>query len=216
MNNNYAVKRKMMVENQIKRRGIRDPKILNAFMKVPRHNFVPDELKTQAYEDRPLPIGARQTISQPYIVAEMTRALQLQAEDKVLEIGTGSGYQAAILAQLVDKVYTIERIESLYHNAKEVFAKLNYNNIQPILADGTGGWQDFAPYDAILVAAASPEIPQPLVKQLNNSGRLVIPTGNQFVQELVKITKTNGNLQTENLGGCRFVKLVGKHGWPET
>ncbi|MDA3863392.1 MAG: protein-L-isoaspartate(D-aspartate) O-methyltransferase [Deltaproteobacteria bacterium] len=215
MNNNYAVKRKMMVENQIKRRGILDLKVLNAFMKVPRHYFVPDELKAQAYKDRPLPIGARQTISQPYIVAEMTRALQLQPDDKVLEIGTGSGYQAAILAQLVEKVYTIERIESLYQSAREIFANLNYNNIHPILADGTGGWKDFSPYDAILVAAASPEIPQPLVQQLNNGGKLVIPVGNQFVQELVKITKINGELQTENLGGCRFVKLVGEHGWPE-
>ncbi|MFZ1985938.1 MAG: protein-L-isoaspartate(D-aspartate) O-methyltransferase [Desulfatitalea sp.] len=205
-----------MVEKQIEARGIRDANVLAAMRKVPRHLFVSEALMDQAYNDFPLPIGEQQTISQPFIVAEMTQALQLGANDRVLEIGTGSGYQAAILAQIVFRVYSIERIHSLYVKARKMFDQLGYHNIVTRYSDGTSGWKDESPFDAIIVTAGAPEIPEVLVNQLSVGGRLVIPVGNQYVQELIKLVRDEKGLHQTNLGGCRFVKLVGEHGWSES
>jgi protein-L-isoaspartate(D-aspartate) O-methyltransferase len=188
---------------------------LSAFRAVPRHLFVSEALRDQAYGDYPLPIGEQQTISQPYIVAEMTQALEVGRNDRVLEIGTGSGYQAAILAEIVYRVYTIERRRSLYIQTRSLFDKLNYHNIVTKYADGTKGWQAESPFDAIVVTAGAPEIPEVLINQLAEGGRLVVPVGNQHTQELIKICWTKGKSQQTNLGGCRFVKLVGEHGWKE-
>ena len=212
----YQRQREEMVRNQIESRGIKDPRVLSAFRKVPRHLFVSEALRDQAHGDYPLPIGEQQTISQPYIVAEMTQALQLDKADRVLEIGTGSGYQAAILAQLVYRVYTIERIRSLHMQARNLFDKLHYHNIVTRYADGTKGWQKESPFNAIIVTAGAPEIPDVLVKQLVPGGRLVLPVGNQHTQELIKIDRGEKDFQQTNLGGCRFVKLVGEYGWKET
>jgi len=211
----YERRRDEMVRNQIEARGIKDPGVLAAFRKVPRHLFVSEALRDQAYGDYPLPIGEQQTISQPYIVAEMTQALELKKDDRVLEIGTGSGYQAAILAQIVYRVYTIERIRSLHMQARNLFDRLHYHNIVTRYADGTKGWQQESPFNAIIVTAGAPEIPDLLVNQLVPGGRLVVPVGNQHTQELIKINRINNNFQQTNLGGCRFVKLVGEHGWKE-
>ncbi len=204
-----------MVRSQIEARGIRDPLVLTAFRTVPRHLFVSEALRDQAYGDYPLPIGEQQTISQPYIVAEMTQALEVGRNDRVLEIGTGSGYQAAILAEIVYRVYTIERRRSLYIQTRRLFDKLNYHNIVTKYADGTKGWQEESPFDAIVVTAGAPEVPEVLINQLAEGGRLVVPVGNQHTQELIKICRTKGKTQQTNLGGCRFVKLVGEHGWKE-
>ena len=211
----YERQREEMVRSQIEARGIKDPAVLAAFRKVPRHLFVSEALRDQSYGDYPLPIGEQQTISQPYIVAEMTQALELKKDDRVLEIGTGSGYQAAILAQIVYRVYTIERIRSLHIQARNLFDKLQYYNIVTRYADGTKGWQKESPFDAIIVTAGAPEIPDALINQLKTGGRLVVPVGNQHTQELLKIDRSNNNFQQTNLGGCRFVKLVGEHGWKE-
>jgi protein-L-isoaspartate(D-aspartate) O-methyltransferase len=211
----YERQREEMVRSQIEARGIKEPKVLSAFREVPRHLFVSEALSDQAYGDYPLPIGEQQTISQPYIVAEMTQALELGDNDRVLEIGTGSGYQAAILAQIVYRVYSVERIRSLYLKARSLFDKLHYHNIVTKYADGTKGWQEESPFDAIVVTAGAPEIPNVLVEQLVEGGRLVVPVGNQHTQELVKIYREEKNIQQTNLGGCRFVKLVGEHGWKE-
>jgi protein-L-isoaspartate(D-aspartate) O-methyltransferase len=208
--------RQDMVEKQIEARGIRDANVLAAMRKVPRHQFVSEALMDQAYNDFPLPIGEQQTISQPYIVAEMTQALQLGPDDRVLEIGTGSGYQAAILAQIAFRVYTIERIHSLYVKARKLFDQMGYHNIVTRYSDGTTGWKDESPFDAIIVTAGAPEIPEVLVNQLAIGGRLVIPVGNQYVQELTRLVRDEKGLHQTNLGGCRFVKLVGEHGWSET
>jgi protein-L-isoaspartate(D-aspartate) O-methyltransferase len=208
-------KREEMVRSQIEARGIRDPRVLSAFRKVPRHLFVSEALSEQAYGDYPLPIGEQQTISQPYIVAEMTQALELGQDDRVLEVGTGSGYQAAILAQIVYRVYTVERRRTLYMQTRNLFDKLNYHNIVTKYADGTKGWQEESPFDAIVVTAGAPEMPEVLINQLAEGGRLVIPVGNQHTQELIKIYRDKGSIQQTNLGGCRFVKLVGEHGWKE-
>ena len=211
----YDRKREEMVRSQIEARGVKDPLVLSAFRTVPRHLFVSEALREQAYGDYPLPIGEQQTISQPYIVAEMTQALEIGRNDRVLEIGTGSGYQAAILAQIVYRVYTIERRRSLYIQTRSLFDKLNYHNIVTKYADGTKGWQEESPFDAIVVTAGAPEVPQVLINQLAEGGRLVVPVGNQHTQELIKICRTKGKIQQTNLGGCRFVKLVGEHGWKE-
>jgi protein-L-isoaspartate(D-aspartate) O-methyltransferase len=204
-----------MVRNQIEARGIKSPRVLTAFRQVPRHLFVSEALRGQAYGDYPLPIGEQQTISQPFIVAEMTQALDLKEDDRVLEIGTGSGYQAAILAQIVYRVYTIERKHSLYLQTRNLFDKLHYHNIVMKYADGTKGWQEESPFDGIIVTAGAPQIPEVLIDQLGVGGRLVVPVGNQHTQELIKITRDDQNIRQTNLGGCRFVKLVGKHGWKE-
>ena len=211
----YDRKREEMVRSQIEARGVKDPLVLSAFRTVPRHLFVSEALREQAYGDYPLPIGEQQTISQPYIVAEMTQALEIGRNDRVLEIGTGSGYQAAILAQIVYRVYTIERRRSLYIQTRSLFDKLNYHNIVTKYADGTKGWQEESPFDAIVVTAGAPEVPQVLINQLAEGGRLVVPVGNQHTQELIKICRTKDKIQQTNLGGCRFVKLVGEHGWKE-
>ena len=204
-----------MVRQQIAARGITDAKVLAAFRKVPRHLFVSEALRDQAYGDYPLPIGEQQTISQPYIVAEMTQALELNKDDRVLEIGTGSGYQAAILAEVVYRVYTIERIRSLYVQTRSLLDKLHYHNIVMRCSDGTSGWQDESPFDAIMVTAGAPDVPQKLLDQLAEGGRMVVPIGNQHSQDLIKYTKDEKGVHKTNLGGCRFVKLIGAHGWKE-
>ncbi|RJQ51250.1 MAG: protein-L-isoaspartate(D-aspartate) O-methyltransferase [Desulfobacteraceae bacterium] len=211
----YERQRDEMVRTQLEARGINDLQVVSAFRKVPRHLFVSEALHDQAYGDFPLPIGEQQTISQPYIVAEMTQALELTREDRVLEIGTGSGYQAAILAEIVFRVYTIERIRSLYMRARKLFDQLHYHNILMKYSDGTLGWPDEGPFDAILVAAGSPEVPVLLVNQLKVGGRMVIPVGNRYSQELVKISREENEIRKTSLGGCRFVKLVGEYAWKE-
>lgn len=209
----YERQRDEMVSRQIEARGVTDSKVLFAMRKVPRHLFVSEALRDQAYSDYPLPIGEQQTISQPFIVAEMTQALALEKDDRVLEIGTGSGYQAAILAQIVSRVYTIERIHSLYRNTRRLFDQLRYHNVITRYSDGTTGWKEEAPFDAIIVTAGAPKIPPALVDQLAVGGRMILPVGNQHSQDLVKIIKDEEGVIQSNLGGCRFVKLVGEHGW---
>ncbi len=211
----YERQREEMVRSQIKARGIKDPQVLAAFRRVPRHLFVSEALRDQAYGDYPLPIGEQQTISQPYIVAEMTQALELEKDDRVLEIGTGSGYQAAILAEIVYRVYTIERIRSLHIQARSLFDKLQYHNIVMRYGDGTKGWQQESPFNAIMVTAGAPEIPDCLVDQLVDGGRLVVPVSDQHTQELIKVDRLGKSYRQTNLGGCRFVKLVGEFGWKE-
>lgn len=207
--------RQEMVAKQIEARGITDPSVLAAMRTVPRHLFVSEALMDQAYSDFPLPIGEQQTISQPYIVAEMTHALRLTPNDRVLEIGTGSGYQAAVLAQIAYRVYTIERIYTLYARTRKLFDQLGYHNIVTRYSDGTTGWRDESPFDAIIVTAGAPDIPALLVEQLAVGGRMVIPVGNQYAQELVQLVREEKGVRKSNLGGCRFVKLVGEHGWKE-
>ena len=189
--------------------------MLEALGTVPRHLFVSEALRDQAYGDYPLPIGEQQTISQPYIVAEMTQALDLGKDDRVLEIGTGSGYQAAVLAEIVFRVYTIERIRALYIQTRKLLDRLNYHNIIMRCSDGTTGWQDESPFDAIMVTAGAPEVPEKLLEQLAAGGRMIVPVGNQHSQDLIKITKDKDGIHKSNLGGCRFVKLIGAQGWTE-
>jgi protein-L-isoaspartate(D-aspartate) O-methyltransferase len=178
-----------MVKNQLIPRGIADENVLQAMGKIQRHLFVEDALVGEAYNDHPLPIGNKQTISQPYIVALMTEALELTGKEKVLEIGTGSGYQTAILAELSDMVYTIERIEPLLEKSKTLLKSLGYTNVYFKAYDGTLGWEDFAPYDAIMVTAGAPKVPEPLLKQLADGGRMIIPIGNKYSQDLIKVTR---------------------------
>jgi len=202
-----------MVEEQIVCRGIQNAKLISAVKKIPRHLFVEEALQSQAYSDHPLPIGEKQTISQPYMVALMTETLQLTGKEKVLEIGTGSGYQTAILAELSEKVFSIERIRPLAIRARTLLYELGYFNVEIKIFDGTFGWMEESPFDAILVTAGSPDIPHPLIDQLAIGGRLVIPVGDAFVQDLFRVTKTEKGVKKEDLGGCRFVKLIGKYGW---
>jgi len=209
----YERLREAMVKKQLETRGITDSYVLAAMRKVPRHLFVSEALMDQAYGDFPLPIGEQQTISQPYIVAEMTQALQLNKDDRVLEIGTGSGYQAAILAEIVFRVYTIERIHSLFVKTRRLFDKLRCHNVVTKYSDGTSGWIDESPFDAIIVTAGAPEIPETLVNQLAVGERMVLPVGDQYSQALIRLYKDEEGVHKTNLGGCRFVKLVGEHGW---
>ncbi len=202
-----------MVRDQLVPRGINDLKVLAAMRTVPRHLFVEEPLWGEAYNDYPVPIGERQTISQPYIVALMTQALELKGQEKVLEIGTGSGYQTAILAELSKKVFSIERVRPLYQKARRVIDKLKYFNVVIKVNDGTQGWPEESPFDAIMVTAAAPDIPAPLLEQLALNGRMVIPVGDRYSQALKKIIKTEDGFQEEDLGGVRFVSLIGEHGW---
>ena len=209
----FETSRQRMVQEQLIRRGIHDPRVLEVMAEVPRHLFVDDAMQASAYGDHPLPIVGGQTISQPFIVAYMTQALQLTGMEKVLEIGTGSGYQAVVLSRLCAKLYTVERLNSLLAGARRLFDRLHCYNIQSKLDDGTLGWPDNAPYDAIMVTAGGPEIPEPLVAQLADPGRMVIPVGDQEVQELQLVTKKDGLVQVELLERVRFVNLIGEHGW---
>lgn len=213
MIDHYKIARQRMVESQLVSRGIKDKRVLDAMRKVPRHLFVDEAMYSQAYGDFPLPIGEGQTISQPFMVAIMTEALEFKGDERVLELGTGSGYQTAILAELCHKVYSIERISSLAVQARKVLDKLGYGNVVVKIGDGTLGWKEEAPFDAIIVTAGAPDIPQPLIDQLNIGGRLVIPTGGEFVQSLLRIRKTEKGIEKGDMGGCRFVKLIGEHGW---
>jgi protein-L-isoaspartate(D-aspartate) O-methyltransferase len=209
----FTKARLKMVEEQIVSRGINDAKLIAAMKKIPRHLFLEEALQNQAYSDHPLPIGEKQTISQPYMVALMTEALLLTGKEKVLEIGTGSGYQTAILAELSEKVFSIERIRPLALRARKLLYELGYFNVEIKIFDGTLGWMDESPFDAIMVTAGSPDIPQTLLDQLAIGGRLVIPVGDAFVQDLIRVIKTVEGIKKEDLGGCRFVKLIGKYGW---
>jgi protein-L-isoaspartate(D-aspartate) O-methyltransferase len=209
----FSKARLKMVEEQITSRGTKDARLIAAMKKIPRHLFVEEALQSQAYTDHPLPIGEKQTISQPYMVALMTEALLLTGKEKVLEIGTGSGYQTAILAELSEKVFSVERIRSLAIRARKLLYELGYFNVEIKIFDGTFGWMEESPFDAIVVTAGSPDIPQPLIDQLAIGGRLVIPVGDAFVQDLFRVTKTEEGVRKEDLGGCRFVKLIGKYGW---
>ena len=208
--------RRAMVERQLRRRGIRDERVLEAMGQVPRHEFVPAELLREAYEDHPLPIGGGQTISQPYIVAQMVEALALQGGERVLEVGTGSGYQAAVLARLAARVHTIECDPSLARTARERLSRLGFGDtVEVIEGDGSAGYATAAPYDGILVAAAAPDVPAQLIEQLAEGGRLVIPVGERDAQELRLIRKLGGSPVVTKLGYCRFVPLLGAQGWEE-
>jgi len=206
--------RRDMVEKQIIARGISDPLVIQSMIQVPRHLFVSEALVDSAYGDFPLPIGEGQTISQPFIIAEMTQGLTLTGQERVLEIGTGSGYQAAVLSRIVYRVYTIERNNTLYLQTRKLFDRLKYHNIVTRYSDGTQGWKAESPFDAIIVTAGGNRVPEPLVNQLIEGGRLIMPVGGLHSQELLRIEKTSTGIRTVNLGGCRFVKLIGEHGWP--
>jgi protein-L-isoaspartate(D-aspartate) O-methyltransferase len=207
----FTKMRQEMVETQIKERGIKDDRVLSAMLKIERHRFVPKHLQALAYQDSPLPIGEGQTISQPYIVALMTESLELKPTDKVLEIGTGSGYQAAILAELAKEVYTIEIIEKLTKTAEERLKELGYRNTLVKCADGYLGWPEYAPFDCVIVTCASDHVPQPLIDQLAEGGRMVIPLGNPDYQELTLIRKKDGKLVSLQITGCIFVPMTGGH-----
>ncbi len=210
----YDIPRERMITLLREHYKIADEKVLQAMTDVPRHLFVPDALKSQAYKDNALPIASKQTISQPFIVARMTELLELTPQSKVLEIGAGSGYQTAILAKLANKIYAIERVPILVKQAEARFEKLKINNVTLICADGTLGWKLYAPFDAILVAAGSPSIPEPLLNQLKIGGRLVLPVGqDQKTQKLIRATRTERDFKTEDFGACAFVPLIGEHGW---
>jgi len=212
---NYDRLRKEMVREQLIPRGIEDERVLVSFRKVKREVFVPAELREDAYGDFPLSIGEGQTISQPYMVALMTQCLELTGNEKVLEIGTGSGYQTAILAELSRQVYSIERIRTLARRAEEILEKLNYTNIKILVGDGTLGWKEFSPYDRILVTAAAQEIPSPAMDQLKEKGIMVIPVGSIYSQDLKVIKKEKGGAKVKTVERCVFVPLIGKYGWDE-
>lgn len=210
----FDINRERMIEEQLVTRGISDQRVLEAMRTVPRHLFVEDAFQAHAYGDFPLPIGSGQTISQPYIVALMTMALHLTGDEKILEIGTGSGYHAAILSRLCQKVYTVERLDALVSRARKVFDRLRYHNIISRIDDGTEGWPSEAPFDRIIVTAGGPRIPEPLVAQLADPGRLIMPVGGQEVQELQLVDKRDGDIAVTTIEQVRFVDLIGAHGWP--
>jgi len=205
-----ALQRKRMVEEQLMARGIKDERVLSAFFKVERHRFIPEASISAAYGDFPLPIGEGQTISQPYIVALMTEALGLKGSESVLEIGTGSGYQAAILAELSAEVFSIERIEALSERAKKILSGLGYQNVHLRVGDGTLGWPENAPFERIIITAASFDVPAPLLEQLKDGGRLILPMGDTFSQVLTICYKKDGHIEYKQLCGCVFVPLIGQ------
>ena len=209
----YAVARQRMVAKQLLKRGIQDERVLQAMGKIHRHLFVEEALWARAYGDYPLPIGEKQTISQPFMVAFMTQALELKGNERVLEIGTGSGYQTAILAELTAKVYSVERIRTLAQRAMRRIESLGYYNVLIRVGDGSMGWKEMAPFDAILVTAGGPQVPIRLVEQLGEDGRIVLPVGPSESQVLKKGTKKGANVRWTDLGNCVFVKLVGEQGW---
>jgi protein-L-isoaspartate(D-aspartate) O-methyltransferase len=209
----YRKMRDLMVEDQMRSRGISDEKVLEAMRRVPRHLFVPPVRRDRAYDDTPLPLSEGQTISQPYIVAWMTELLEIKGGETVLEVGTGSGYQAAVLGVIAKKVYTVERIASLARSARELLARLGIENVDVVEGDGSRGLEEHAPYDAILVAAGSPGVPEALTDQLAEGGRLVIPVGSSSMQMLMVITKKDGRIRSREVGSCVFVPLVGLYGW---
>jgi protein-L-isoaspartate(D-aspartate) O-methyltransferase len=209
----FDAAREKMVLEQLVNRGIKNQEVIKAFLKVPRHLFVEQALRERAYGDYPLPIGLNQTISQPYMVALMCELLELKGNEKVLEIGTGSGYETAILSELAERVFSIEKLNFLTQNARAVLDKLKYNNVVTKVADGTYGWREESPFDGIVVTAAGPQIPKRLLDQLAVKRHLVIPKGDAFSQTLFKITKTEKGFNTKSITGCVFVKLIGKYGW---
>jgi protein-L-isoaspartate(D-aspartate) O-methyltransferase len=212
---NEEKERNRMVDDQIIPRGVRDERVLAALRKVPRHEFLPEAIRGMAYADNALPIGEGQTISQPYMVALMTELLALKGTERVLEIGTGSGYQAAVLAELCEKVYTVERIKTLADRARATLDRLGYRSVAIKVYDGTYGWKDMAPFDAILVTAGSPDIPTPLVEQLKEGGKMVIPVGTRYGQDLIRVIRTAEGTLKEQTIPCVFVPLIGNHGWKE-
>jgi len=209
----FAEARRLMVESQIRKRGVADERVLLAISNVPRHEFVPAFWINQAYVDEPLPIGHGQTISQPYIVAAMVASLALTGSEKVLEIGTGCGYQAAVVSLLAKEVHTIEILSELAQSAAERLVRLDYANVHVHCGDGTLGWPESSPYDAIVVSAAAPAVPAPLLQQLAEGGRLIAPVGEEDKQELQLVTKREGKFVVQRGGPCRFVLLKGRHGW---
>ena len=211
----YAGQRRKMIEEQLLERGIKDLALMEVMSRVPRHLFVDSSLQQRAYGDYPLPIGENQTISQPYIVASMTEALQLKGEERVLEIGTGSGYQTAILAEMASQVFTIERIRPIVQKTKVLLNSLKYENIVFKVFDGTYGWRDQSPFDAILISAATPNIPTALIEQLADKGRLVAPVGGRESQKLTVLSKVGSRLVSREKESCKFVPLIGKFAWPE-
>ncbi|MBI3073747.1 MAG: protein-L-isoaspartate(D-aspartate) O-methyltransferase [Deltaproteobacteria bacterium] len=211
----YPRARRRMVDTQVVARGLREPRVLGALLAVRRHLFVEDALRTRAYDDHPLPIGEHQTISQPYMVAAMTTALNLTGTERVLEIGTGSGYQTAVLAEIVRQVVSIERHRALATKAAQLLADLGYTNVTVTCGDGTRGLPEYAPYDAILIAAGAPKIPDVLVPQLAEGGRLIVPVGDRRGQVLTRLTRYGNRHQIDTLDSCTFVELIGEFGWPE-
>jgi protein-L-isoaspartate(D-aspartate) O-methyltransferase len=212
---NYEKERGRMVEEQLLLRGVKDERVLSAMRKIPRHEFLPEAIRGMAYQDSALPLGEAQTMSQPYMVALMSELLGLKGTERVLEIGTGSGYQTAVLAELCEKVYTVERIKPLAERARANLDRLGYRSVAIKVYDGTYGWKEMSPFDAIMVTAGAPDVPAPLVDQLRESGRMVIPVGERYGQFLLKVVKTPSGPVTERNIPCTFVPLIGSHGWKE-
>jgi len=213
--NNYEKERGRMVEEQLLLRGVKDERVLSAMRMVPRHEFLPEAIRGMAYQDSALPLGEAQTMSQPYMVALMSELLGLQGAERVLEIGTGSGYQAAVLSKLCGKVYSVERIKPLAERARATLDRLGYRSVAIKVYDGTYGWKEMSPFDAIMVTAGAPDVPAPLVDQLREGGRMVIPVGERYGQVLLKVVKTSSGSVTERNIPCTFVPLIGSHGWKE-
>ena len=211
----YAQARQRMVQEQLVSRGINDARVLEVMARVPRHLFLESELRNQAYEDHPLPIGASQTISQPYMVALMAQALELKGTERVFEVGTGSGYLAAVLSELCVEVFSVETVEKLASKARNLLTSLGYRNVSVLMGDGTLGWEEHSPYDAVVISAAAPCIPRPLLEQLKTPGYLVFPMGERELQTLVRIRKDKAGIREEYLGECQFVKLRGQYGWQD-